>query len=127
MFLKGHIITGGWSHKIVSFTDTREAESVAKEWSEQRHKEDILCMTHCEPNILVSGSFDGDILVWNADSERKTCSLNYSHVTEQKCHVTKGKCHVTEGKCHVTEGKCHVTATESNNSVEKVSYVFDSL
>ena len=33
-------------------------------------------MAECEPNLLVSASYDGDIVVWNADSERVMCKMN---------------------------------------------------
>ena len=32
------------------------------------HKEDILCMAFCPPNLLATGSYDGTILVWNLQS-----------------------------------------------------------
>ncbi|KAG7264634.1 hypothetical protein CRUP_034508 [Coryphaenoides rupestris] len=32
------------------------------------HREDILCMAQCPPALLATGSYDGEILVWNAVS-----------------------------------------------------------
>ena len=42
------------------------------------HHDDILCMAHEEPNLLVSASYDGDIVLWNTDSERQIYKLNAS-------------------------------------------------
>ena len=59
------------------YSDSRSPDDVCpKYWGEKAHHEDILCMAECEPNILVSASYDGDIVVWNADSERMTCKMN---------------------------------------------------
>ena len=35
-------------------------------------------MAEGEPGLLASGSYDGDIVVWNTDRERATCKLNAS-------------------------------------------------
>ena len=39
------------------------------------HKEDILCMANQE-QILASGSYDGDVVLWNLDVDRPTLRLN---------------------------------------------------
>uniref|UniRef100_A0A673JCJ9 WD40 repeat domain 95 n=1 Tax=Sinocyclocheilus rhinocerous TaxID=307959 RepID=A0A673JCJ9_9TELE len=37
------------------------------------HKEDILCIAHCTPHLLATGSYDGEIIVWNVVSGRIQC------------------------------------------------------
>jgi len=32
------------------------------------HSDDILCLAFCPPCMLVSGSYDGELVVWNIDS-----------------------------------------------------------
>ena len=49
---------------------------VPKYWGNRGHKEDILCLAHCEPNVLVSASYDGDIIVWDVDGEKKLVRMN---------------------------------------------------
>lgn len=33
-------------------------------------QEDILCVSYCPPHYLATGSFDGEIVVWNVDTEK---------------------------------------------------------
>uniref|UniRef100_A0A673JHD6 WD40 repeat domain 95 n=1 Tax=Sinocyclocheilus rhinocerous TaxID=307959 RepID=A0A673JHD6_9TELE len=44
-------------------------------WQDDRngHKEDILCIAHCTPHLLATGSYDGEIIVWNVVSGRIQC------------------------------------------------------
>ena len=35
----------------------------------QIHKDDILSVDFCRPNLLVTASFDGQIVVWSAETE----------------------------------------------------------
>ena len=35
----------------------------------QEHAEDILCLDFMGPNTLASGSYDGEVVVWNTNSE----------------------------------------------------------
>ncbi|KAG2456686.1 B3GLT glucosyltransferase, partial [Polypterus senegalus] len=39
------------------------------------HKEDILCIAQCPPNLLATGSYDGEIIVWNMVSGHIYCRL----------------------------------------------------
>lgn len=34
------------------------------------HIDDIIAMDYCPPHYLATGSFDGDLLVWNTDTEK---------------------------------------------------------
>ena len=56
--------------------DNLPDDVVPKYWGHRGHKEDILCLAHCEPNILVSASYDGDIIVWDVDGEKKLIKLS---------------------------------------------------
>lgn len=83
--LKQRIIVGGWNRRLAMYTDSRSSgATVPKYWAERAHREDILCMTHAPPNLLVSASYDGDIIVWNTDSERKMCRMNASSYQHQQ-------------------------------------------
>uniref|UniRef100_A0A8C4ZBL7 WD40 repeat domain 95 n=1 Tax=Gadus morhua TaxID=8049 RepID=A0A8C4ZBL7_GADMO len=39
------------------------------------HREDILCLAQCPPALLATGSYDGEILVWNGVSGHIQCRL----------------------------------------------------
>lgn len=37
------------------------------------HKEEILCVAHCPPSLLATGSCDGEVIVWDVVSGRMQC------------------------------------------------------
>lgn len=39
------------------------------------HKEEILCAAHCPPSLLATGSYDGEVIVWDVLSGRVQCRL----------------------------------------------------
>ena len=65
-----------------SCRDTHEFDDVVpKYWGAGVHQDDVLCLSHQEPNLLASGGYDGEIAVWNMDKERPVCRLNASSLT----------------------------------------------
>ena len=65
-----------------SCRDTHEIDDVIpKYWGAGVHQDDVLCLSHQEPNLLVSGGYDGEIAIWNMDKERPVCRLNASSLT----------------------------------------------
>ncbi|XP_071353298.1 cilia- and flagella-associated protein 337 isoform X2 [Trachinotus anak] len=48
------------------------------------HNEDILCVAQCPPTLLATGSYDGEILVWNVVSGRIQCRFVSPHSAEHK-------------------------------------------
>ena len=49
---------------------------VPKYWGRQDHDEDILCLAYCEPNILISATYNGQIIVWDVDGEKKMIQMS---------------------------------------------------
>ena len=39
------------------------------------HKEDVLAVAHCLPNLLATASYDGEVIVWNMVSGHIFCHL----------------------------------------------------
>ena len=71
------ICTAGWGRRIVVHGDLRgtDEEIPSRAWR-GRHVEDILCMDYCAPNLVATGSYNGDILVWGLDNENVYCHFN---------------------------------------------------
>ena len=61
---------------IIYRDDNLPDDVVPKYWGHRGHKEDILCLAYCEPNLLASASYDGDIIVWDVDGEKKLIKIN---------------------------------------------------
>jgi len=67
-----YIVATGWNHKVSfweesgSSTAERQGSKKAVTHHFEGHGEDILCMVcHKEANLIVTSSYDGDIIIWN--------------------------------------------------------------
>lgn len=70
--LKRSIIVVGWSKIITSFKKSflKNYHVDPSDWlGGSQHKDDILCADFHPPSLLVTGSHDGEIVVWNYNSE----------------------------------------------------------
>ncbi|KAJ8368500.1 hypothetical protein SKAU_G00085280 [Synaphobranchus kaupii] len=77
-----YIISVGWNRRIDIYFDSAEdlhhVQSPQPPWQDDLksgHKEDILCVAQCPPSLLASGSYDGEIIVWNLVSGHVQCRL----------------------------------------------------
>ncbi|XP_026232153.1 WD repeat-containing protein 64 [Anabas testudineus] len=79
IFLKVHrncyVMSVGRDRKIDIYPDVPEdlcrIQKPQTTWQDDLkngHKEDILCVVHCPPCLLATGSYDGEIIVWNVVS-----------------------------------------------------------
>ncbi|KAJ3130047.1 hypothetical protein HK098_006759 [Nowakowskiella sp. JEL0407] len=65
------IVATGWNRRVIMFADDSDSFTLyptqiwPEEWSEPLHTDDILTMSFCPPNILATGSFDGEIVLIN--------------------------------------------------------------
>ncbi|KAL4240997.1 hypothetical protein ACF0H5_001776 [Mactra antiquata] len=68
------IISVGWSRQITLYDDTDPDNmylQAQKNWKGgQLHKDDILTIDFCPPNLLCTASFDGEIIVWDVETEK---------------------------------------------------------
>ncbi|KAK7096335.1 hypothetical protein V1264_005639 [Littorina saxatilis] len=72
LVLKRSILVVGWAKYIAVFRNSalREFHVQPADWKGgQEHAEDILCLDFMGPNALASGSYDGEIVIWNTNSE----------------------------------------------------------
>ncbi|XP_036453237.1 WD repeat-containing protein on Y chromosome [Colossoma macropomum] len=74
------IISVGWDRRIDVYLDspedTRHVQRPQPSWQDdlrKGHKEDILCIAQCPPYLLATGSYDGEIIVWNLVSGHIQC------------------------------------------------------
>ncbi|KAM9852863.1 cilia- and flagella-associated protein 337 [Aulostomus maculatus] len=81
VFLKVHknsyVMSVGRDRKIDIYYDIPEdphhVQRPQPSWQDDLmsgHKEDILCVAHCPPSLLATGSYNGEIIVWNVVSGR---------------------------------------------------------
>ncbi|OWF37797.1 WD repeat-containing protein on Y chromosome-like [Mizuhopecten yessoensis] len=68
------IYVTGWSRTVHIYLDGG-GEEYRKEWK-AKHNEDIICMSYMGPNIIATGSYDGDIVIWSRDTGQAYCTLN---------------------------------------------------
>ena len=78
--INNNIFATGWSRLVHVYIDG-EDEELRIDWK-RRHQEDIFCMSYLCPNILATGSYDGDIVVWSRDTGKMYCTLNASKGTK---------------------------------------------
>ncbi|KAL4216663.1 WD repeat-containing protein 49 [Mactra antiquata] len=78
LYLKRSIVAVGWTKYVTVFRDTslRQYHVHPVDWKGgQEHAEDILCAAFVAPNILATGSYDGEIVIWNTNSEHSSRHL----------------------------------------------------
>ncbi|XP_045212836.2 WD repeat-containing protein on Y chromosome-like [Mercenaria mercenaria] len=71
---KHRIYVSGWGKTVYIYVDGG-GEEHRKNWKMQ-HKEDILSIAYFPPNMIVTGSYDGDIIVWSRETGQVYCRLN---------------------------------------------------
>ncbi|KAK9962371.1 hypothetical protein ABG768_007741 [Culter alburnus] len=95
LYLKLHrnafVISVGWDRRIdiylASKEETQKIQGPKPYWQDDvrnGHKEDILCIAQCTPHHLATGSYDGEIIVWNVVSERILCRFKTPQLTPQQ-------------------------------------------
>ncbi|KAL6471410.1 hypothetical protein MHYP_G00200600 [Metynnis hypsauchen] len=74
------IISVGWDRRIDVYLDspedTHHVQRPQPSWQDdlrKGHREDILCIAQCPPYLLATGSYDGEIIVWNLVSGHIQC------------------------------------------------------
>ena len=138
LILKRLIIAIGWS-KVLCCFNVNEMNSyyvnpMPGEWKgKHKHYDDILAASFIEPRTLVTASFDGDIILWNTNTQnamrkiitepRKT--INLPPIDPQKRFLTshtqtrKSKrefnLRISRGKSHLSRGSQQNLFSRSSN------------
>ena len=82
MYLKSSIITVGWDKAITCFptSQLKTFYVYPVDWKGRlEHQDDILSTTFIPPRTLVTGGYDGDIVLWNVITEQA-----YRHLATKK-------------------------------------------
>nr|XP_046245544.1 WD repeat-containing protein 49 isoform X2 [Scatophagus argus] len=96
-FMKVHqnfyVMSVGRDRKIDIYSDVPEdlhhVQRPQPSWQDDLkngHKEDILCVAQCLPSLLATGSYNGEIIVWNVVSGHIQCRFVSPLLAEQQ-HV----------------------------------------
>ena len=80
------IYVSGWGKTVYIYIDGG-GEEHRKNWKMQ-HKEDILSIAYLPPNMIVTGSYDGEIIIWSRETGQVYCRLNASISVDP---ITEGK------------------------------------
>jgi len=96
---KDRIYSAGWDGKLVSFLHQHDVD-IAKapimidedsKWSAlEHHNDDILAMDNVGESLLATGSFDGEVIVWNLKLARAVKKFD-SRTYRKKLNVLKTK------------------------------------
>ncbi|XP_048251647.1 WD repeat-containing protein 49-like isoform X1 [Haliotis rufescens] len=91
LVLKRSVLVVGWAKFVTVFRNSafRDYHVQPSDWKGgQEHVEDILCGSFQSPNVLATGSYDGEVVVWNTNSEQASRHLNQR---ARKKNLTRGK------------------------------------
>ena len=90
---KHRVYVTGWGKTVYIYVDGG-GEEHRKAWKKQ-HREDILCIAYLSPNIIATGSYDGDVIIWSRETGQVYCRLNafvtVKPIGENSTHIPKGK------------------------------------
>ncbi|KAM5291824.1 LOW QUALITY PROTEIN: cilia- and flagella-associated protein 337 [Ctenodactylus gundi] len=92
LVLKKTILVTGWKRVITVFRPQNFNQFFihSDEWKgEVQHRDDILCAAFSPPQTLATGSYDGEIILWNNSTENAQCVLHpdYQRLLKSKPDV----------------------------------------
>ncbi|XP_050415483.1 WD repeat-containing protein on Y chromosome [Patella vulgata] len=79
-----YVISVGWDKRVNIYCDSQSDSNIhhvqhpLPYWSDDvknGHKEDILSVAQCTPNLLATAGYDGEVIVWNMVSGHIFCHL----------------------------------------------------
>ncbi|KAM9853495.1 cilia- and flagella-associated protein 337-like [Aulostomus maculatus] len=114
LLLKRSVLVMGWERMLTVFRLHSFSKSLVEpsEWKGGvQHRGDVLCAAFQPPQSLVTGSYDGEIIVWN-DSTEKALRKMRPHAEHEESHQQPGHLSVT-----------HRGFADSGNSVTRLFFL----
>ncbi|XP_013374114.1 PREDICTED: WD repeat-containing protein 49 isoform X3 [Chinchilla lanigera] len=130
------ILVTGWERAVTVFRPQHSSQFLIEpeEWrGGAQHHDDVLCAAFSPPQTLATGSYDGEIVLWNNSAENAVCVLHphYQRPLKSKSDTEPHKLFSAEAK-----GSTSATAdqacgaartseidTEGNNAVLRLCFL----
>uniref|UniRef100_F7FGI1 WD repeat domain 49 n=1 Tax=Ornithorhynchus anatinus TaxID=9258 RepID=F7FGI1_ORNAN len=132
LVLNQAVLVTGWKRVITIFRlhSLTQVFIQPEEWKGGiQHQDDILCAAFLPPQTLVTGSYDGEIVVWNSSTENASCILHpdFQRPLKSKLETSKESSYM-ERNLFFTFSERHLMSapeldTESNNAVTRLSFL----
>nr|KAF6476879.1 WD repeat domain 49 [Rousettus aegyptiacus] len=136
LVLKKTILVIGWDRAITVFRTQNFNQFFIQpgEWKGGiQHRDDILCAAFLPPHTLVTGSYDGEIVLWNNNTENAHCVLHpdYQRLLKAKSDTVPQKLLGCGRSClrhpmadQAAPGACSFeTDTRCNNAVMRLCFL----
>ncbi|XP_072330537.1 cilia- and flagella-associated protein 337-like isoform X1 [Scyliorhinus torazame] len=123
LILKRSILILGWERIITVFRMDTLTEYFVQpsEWKgKAEHQNDILCAAFLPPQTLVTGSYDGEIVVWNNNSEKASSRFHpcLNRALESKsADSEENEFNYTVSSLFFLEGRMNVSSSGGANLV----------
>ncbi|XP_053317122.1 WD repeat-containing protein 49 [Spea bombifrons] len=133
LVLKRTILVVGWERIITVFRMNTLNQYLVQpsEWKGgMQHQEDILCAAFLPPQSLVTGSYDGEIVVWNNNTENASRKLHpdpgrapRSKSDSQIQSAGKRLLSLSSGRHTRSMSNFNDTDSDSNNTVTRLFFL----
>ncbi|XP_066456795.1 cilia- and flagella-associated protein 337 isoform X1 [Eleutherodactylus coqui] len=134
LVLKRTILVVGWAREITVFRLNTFTQYLVQpsEWKGGvQHHDDILCAAFLPPQSLVTGSYDGEMIVWNNNTENASRKLHpdppkaWSSKSDSQLH-SAGKRSISSSSSgrytYSSSGFCSAES-DSNNTVTRLFFL----
>ncbi|XP_077980125.1 cilia- and flagella-associated protein 337-like [Glandiceps talaboti] len=113
------ILSVGWSRQITLYDDSDSDNVFIKaqtNWKGgQVHKDDILSVDFCPPNLVATASFDGEIIVWSVETEKMFRRLRRGQPSKVTRKLKQALSYM-DGDSRPTTGNSQGSKTNSHSS-----------
>ncbi|XP_038606244.1 WD repeat-containing protein 49 [Tachyglossus aculeatus] len=134
LVLNQTVLVTGWKRVITVFRfhNLTQFFIQPEEWKGAiQHHDDIVCAAFLPPQTLVTGSYDGEIVVWNSSTESASCILQPDFQRPLKSKLgpeTSKQSSYMERNLFSTSSERHQMSapepdTECNNAVTRLSFL----